>query len=163
VQEARRRADQNAAGPVAEVCRHLDGIPLALELASARVKTLTIGEIAARLDDRFQLLTGGPRTAEARQPTLRATVQWSHQREPGPLLPRRRPPNNDRGPQIPLTAGRRHPRHAPRPQLYIKFLHFPTEGHGITRPAIVQLWFQTVFAFLDTALHGKRWVKPRQL
>ena len=73
------RLDGATAGPVAEVCRHLDGIPLALELAAARVKTLTIGEIAARLDDRFQLLTAGPRTAEARQRTLRATVQWSHQ------------------------------------------------------------------------------------
>lgn len=44
-----------------------------------------------------------------------------------------------------------------------KFLHFPTEGHGITRPANIQLWYQTVFTFLDATLHGKRWVKPRQL
>jgi pimeloyl-ACP methyl ester carboxylesterase len=85
------RLDAVTAGPVAEVCRHLDGIPLALELAAARVKTLTIGEIAARLDDRFQLLTAGPRTAEARQRTLRAMVQWSHQllTEPQQVLFRR--------------------------------------------------------------------------
>jgi DNA-binding SARP family transcriptional activator len=85
------RLDAATAGPVAEVCRHLDGIPLAIELAAARVKTLAIGEIAARLDDRFQLLTAGPRTAEARQRTLRATVQWSHQllTEPERVLFRR--------------------------------------------------------------------------
>ncbi|HEU4347295.1 MAG TPA: BTAD domain-containing putative transcriptional regulator, partial [Actinoplanes sp.] len=73
------RLDAATAAPMAEVCRQLDGIPLAIELAAARVKTFTIGDIAARLDDRFQLLTAGPRTAEARQRTLRATVQWSHQ------------------------------------------------------------------------------------
>ncbi len=73
------------------MCRRLDGIPLALELAAARVKTLAIGELAARLDDRFRLLTAGPRTAEARQRTLRATVQWSHQllTEPEQVLFRR--------------------------------------------------------------------------
>jgi predicted ATPase/DNA-binding SARP family transcriptional activator len=72
------RLDPVTTVAVAEVCRRLDGIPLAIELAAARVKTLTIGEIAARLEDRFGLLTAGPRTAEARQRTLRATVQWSH-------------------------------------------------------------------------------------
>ncbi len=73
------RLDEATAAPAAEVCRRLDGIPLAIELAAARVKTLSVGEIAARLDDRFRLLTAGPRTAEARQQTLRATVDWSHQ------------------------------------------------------------------------------------
>jgi predicted ATPase/DNA-binding SARP family transcriptional activator len=78
------RLDPDTAVPVAEVCRRLDGIPLALELAAARVKTLAIGEIAVRLDDRFGLLTAGPRTAEARQQTLRSTVEWSHQLLTGP-------------------------------------------------------------------------------
>ncbi|MFL6114900.1 MAG: BTAD domain-containing putative transcriptional regulator, partial [Catenulispora sp.] len=73
------RLDPATASTVAEVCRRLDGIPLALELAAARVKTLSVGEIAGRLDDRFRLLTTGPRTAEARQQTLRSTVEWSHQ------------------------------------------------------------------------------------
>ncbi len=63
---------------VAEVCRRLDGIPLALELAAARVKVLSVEQIAARLDDRFKLLTGGSRTAMPRHQTLRATLQWSH-------------------------------------------------------------------------------------
>jgi predicted ATPase/DNA-binding SARP family transcriptional activator len=70
--------DATTAQPVAEVCRRLDGIPLAIELAAARVKSLAVAEIAARLDDRFQLLTAGPRTAEARQQTLAATVDWSY-------------------------------------------------------------------------------------
>jgi predicted ATPase/DNA-binding SARP family transcriptional activator len=85
------RLDASTAAPVAEVCRRLDGIPLALELAAARMKTFTIGDIAARLDDRFQLLTAGPRTAEARQRTLRAAVAWSHQllTEPEQVLFRR--------------------------------------------------------------------------
>ncbi|WP_203932878.1 BTAD domain-containing putative transcriptional regulator [Virgisporangium ochraceum] len=76
---------------VARVCRQLDGIPLAIELAAARVRTLPVDEIAARLDDRFRLLTGGPRTAEARQRTLRATVDWSHRllAEPDRVLFRR--------------------------------------------------------------------------
>lgn len=64
---------------LAEVCRRLDGIPLAIELAAARVKGLTVGQIAARLDDRFRLLTGGNRTSLPRQQTLRATMDWSYQ------------------------------------------------------------------------------------
>src|SRR5258705_2526326 len=63
---------------VAEICRRLDGIPLAVELAAARVKMLTVEEIRARLDDRFRLLTGGRKTALARQQTLLATIQWSY-------------------------------------------------------------------------------------
>ncbi|HUS17830.1 MAG TPA: tetratricopeptide repeat protein, partial [Chloroflexia bacterium] len=62
---------------VATICRRLDGIPLALELAAARVKVLTVEGIAARLDDRFHLLTTGTRTALPRQQTLRALIDWS--------------------------------------------------------------------------------------
>jgi predicted ATPase/class 3 adenylate cyclase/Tfp pilus assembly protein PilF len=63
---------------VAKVCTRLDGIPLALELAAARVGTLPLGTIADRLDDRFGLLTSGDRTAMPRQQTLRALIDWSH-------------------------------------------------------------------------------------
>ena len=62
---------------VAELCIHLDGIPLALELAAARVRSLSIEQINARLNDRFKLLAGGTRTALPRQQTLRATLDWS--------------------------------------------------------------------------------------
>jgi len=64
--------------PLIHVCGQLDGLPLALELAAARMSTLSLPELADRLADRFGLLTTGPRTAEARQRTLRATVEWSH-------------------------------------------------------------------------------------
>jgi len=63
---------------VAQICFRLDGIPLALELAAARVKMLSPEQIAARLDDRFRLLTGGSRTALPRQQTLRAMIDWSY-------------------------------------------------------------------------------------
>ncbi len=63
---------------VAEICRRLDGIPLAIELAAARVVALGPTEIATRLDERFRLLTGGRRTAVERHQTLRATVDWSY-------------------------------------------------------------------------------------
>ena len=63
---------------VAQVCAQLDGIPLALELAAARVKVLTPQQIAERLDDRFRLLSGGSRTALPRQQTLRALIDWSY-------------------------------------------------------------------------------------
>ena len=66
------------AAAVAEVCARLDGIPLALELAAARLGSLGMAELAARLDQRFRLLTGGSRTALPRQQTLRATVAWSY-------------------------------------------------------------------------------------
>jgi predicted ATPase/DNA-binding CsgD family transcriptional regulator len=66
-------------GPwVAEICRRLDGMPLAIELAVARVRTLSVQEIAQRLDDRFHLLTGGSRTAPLRHQTLAATLDWSY-------------------------------------------------------------------------------------
>ena len=62
---------------VAQLCIHLDGIPLALELAAARIRSLSIEQINARLDHRFRLLTSGTRTALPRQQTLRATLDWS--------------------------------------------------------------------------------------
>ena len=62
---------------VAEICQRLDGIPLAIELAAARVPVLSVGEILQRLGDRFRLLTGGRRTAMPRQQTLQALVDWS--------------------------------------------------------------------------------------
>jgi non-specific serine/threonine protein kinase len=69
---------QNAAA-VVQICRRLDGIPLAIELAAARVRHLTVEEIATRLNDRFRLLTGGSRTALRRQQTLRALIDWSYE------------------------------------------------------------------------------------
>jgi len=66
------------ASAVAQICYRLDGIPLAIELAAARVKSLGIEHIAARLDDRFRLLSGGNRTAMPRQQTLRALMDWSY-------------------------------------------------------------------------------------
>jgi predicted ATPase len=63
---------------VTEVCRRLDGIPLAIELAAARVVAMSPAEIAGHLDERFRLLTGGRRTAVERHQTLRATVDWSY-------------------------------------------------------------------------------------
>jgi tetratricopeptide (TPR) repeat protein len=64
---------------VVAVCQRLDGIPLAIELAAARVKALPVEQIAARLDDRFRLLTGGSRTALPRQQTLKALIDWSYE------------------------------------------------------------------------------------
>jgi predicted ATPase/class 3 adenylate cyclase/DNA-binding CsgD family transcriptional regulator len=69
--------DDNAA-TVREICHRLDGMPLALELAAARVRALSPAEILDGLHDRFRLLTGGSRTAVRRQQTLRASVDWSH-------------------------------------------------------------------------------------
>jgi predicted ATPase/class 3 adenylate cyclase/DNA-binding CsgD family transcriptional regulator len=63
---------------VTEICRRLDGMPLAIELAAARVRALTLQEIVDSLHDRFRLLTGGSRTTVRRQQTLRASVDWSH-------------------------------------------------------------------------------------
>jgi predicted ATPase/DNA-binding NarL/FixJ family response regulator len=65
-------------GWVAEICRRLDGMPLAIELAAARMRTLSVKQIAERLDDRFNLLTAGSRTAPHRQQTLAATLDWSY-------------------------------------------------------------------------------------
>ena len=69
--------DDNAE-TVTEICRRLDGMPLAIELAAARVRALSLDEIVGSLHDRFRLLTGGARTAVRRQQTLRASVDWSH-------------------------------------------------------------------------------------
>ena len=69
--------DDNAA-VVSEICARLDGLPLAIELAAARVRALSLAEILDSLHDRFRLLTGGARTAVRRQQTLRASVDWSH-------------------------------------------------------------------------------------
>ena len=63
---------------VTQICHRLDGIPLAIELAAARVKVLSVEQITKRLDDRFRLLTGGSRTALPRQQTLRAMIDWSY-------------------------------------------------------------------------------------
>jgi predicted ATPase len=73
------RLSEHNALDVGHVCQRLDGIPLALELAAARVKVLTVGQIAERLDHALGLLTTGGRLAPARQQTLRATLAWSYQ------------------------------------------------------------------------------------
>ncbi len=70
--------DASNAERVAEICRRLDAIPLAIELAAARVTSMSPGEIAGLLDERFRLLTGGRRRGVERQQTLRATVEWSY-------------------------------------------------------------------------------------
>ncbi|MGH1563522.1 ATP-binding protein [Mumia sp. DW29H23] len=71
------RLDETTLPSVLEICRRLDGQPLALELAAARLRSLTAPQVAARLGDRFRLLTGGSRTALPRHRTLRAVVEWS--------------------------------------------------------------------------------------
>ena len=81
------RAERGAQGPrgrrphagrtMARVCRALDGMPLAIELAAARLRTMSLDQLAHRLDDRFRLLTGGSRTALPQHRTLRAVVDWS--------------------------------------------------------------------------------------
>ena len=70
-------ADIDALPTMARVCRALDGMPLAIELAAARLRTMSLDQLANRLDDRFRLLTGGSRTALPRHKTLRAVVDWS--------------------------------------------------------------------------------------
>ena len=71
------QATSDNSASIADICHHLDGVPLAIELAAARVKILTPEQIADLLQDRFRLLTGGPRTALERHQTLRATMDWS--------------------------------------------------------------------------------------
>jgi predicted ATPase len=80
--------DAQTAPLVAEICRRLDGLPLAIELAAARVRSLPLPEIGRRLDDRFRLLTSGARTSVARHHTLYAAIDWSYQllSEPERLL-----------------------------------------------------------------------------
>ena len=70
--------DKENAPFIAQICHRLDGIPLAIELAAARMKVLSVDQISKRLDDRFRLLTGGARTALPRQQTLRALIDWSY-------------------------------------------------------------------------------------
>ena len=72
------RVNNENASALAEICSRLDGIPLAIELAAARTKVLTLAQIYTRLDNRFSLLTGGKRTALPRQQTLRALIDWSY-------------------------------------------------------------------------------------
>jgi predicted ATPase/DNA-binding SARP family transcriptional activator len=67
------------AATVAQICRQLDGVPLAIELAAARARAMPVETIATRLEDRFQLLTGGSRTALPRQQTLRGAIDWSYE------------------------------------------------------------------------------------
>src|SRR5262249_16597017 len=71
--------DPQSAAAMTSICRRLDGIPLAIELAAARASTLGVQELASRLDDRFSLLTKGLRTALRRHQTLRATLDWSYE------------------------------------------------------------------------------------
>lgn len=82
--------DESTAPVVASVCRRLDGIPLALELAAARLSSMSLTHLSERLDQRFRLLTGGSRNAMPRQQTLQATVEWSfgllHQAERETLM-----------------------------------------------------------------------------
>src|SRR5262249_41932230 len=75
--------DRQTAAGIAAICRRLDGIPLAIQLAAARASTLGVEGLASRLDDRFSLLTEGRRTALRRHQTLRATLDWSYE-----LLPK---------------------------------------------------------------------------
>ncbi len=76
--------DEETAEVAGRVCRRLDGIPLAIELAAARLRVMSAGELEARLDERFALLTGGSRAGLARQQTLRAMVDWSWELLTGP-------------------------------------------------------------------------------
>ncbi|MER6027340.1 BTAD domain-containing putative transcriptional regulator [Streptomyces sp. NPDC001851] len=83
--------DHTTVGAVVEICRRLDGLPLALELAAAKLRSMGVDRIARRLDDRFRLLTSGSRTALPRQRTLLAVVEWSWDLlgEPERILARR--------------------------------------------------------------------------
>lgn len=76
--DAKFRLSDESAPIVAEICRRLDGIALAIELAAARVKVLTPRQLAQKLDERFRVLTGGSRTALPRHQTMRALIDWSH-------------------------------------------------------------------------------------
>jgi predicted ATPase/DNA-binding SARP family transcriptional activator len=72
-------AELDPTGPVVEICRRLDGLPLAIELAAARARHVGVDELARRLDQRFEILTDGPRMAQPRQRTLRAVIDWSYE------------------------------------------------------------------------------------
>src|SRR6266567_4629886 len=77
--EPRYVAEGPVAAATAAICRRLDGIPLAIELAATRIAAFGVAGVAARLDDRFRLLTAGSRTALPRHQTMRATLDWSHE------------------------------------------------------------------------------------
>ncbi|MBV8490626.1 MAG: tetratricopeptide repeat protein, partial [Candidatus Eremiobacteraeota bacterium] len=83
--------DSENAVAIAQICKRLDGIPLAIELAASRMGTITVGQLRERLDDRFSVLAGGNRTALPRQQTLRGMIEWSYQllNEPERVLLRR--------------------------------------------------------------------------
>ncbi|MEV6098621.1 BTAD domain-containing putative transcriptional regulator [Nocardia sp. NPDC051981] len=83
--------DDATVAPVVEICRRLDGLPLALELAAAKLRAMSVDQVARRLGDRFRLLTSGSRTAQPRQRTLLALVEWSWDLldEPEKILARR--------------------------------------------------------------------------
>jgi predicted ATPase/DNA-binding SARP family transcriptional activator len=85
------RLDDGNTETVTEICARLDGLPLALELAAARLRSMTLDQIAERLDDRFRLLTAGSRTSMPRHRTLRAVVEWSWEllEKPERILARR--------------------------------------------------------------------------
>src|SRR5262249_34507404 len=70
--------DPTTAGPLARICQRLDGIPLALELAAARLRVLSLEQIAEGMDSQLRMLGGGSRLASPRQQTLRSTFDWSH-------------------------------------------------------------------------------------
>jgi predicted ATPase len=76
--QPRFRLTESNAAAVTDICHHVDGIPLALELAAARLRAMSVEDVATRLQDRFRLLSGGDRTALPRQQTLRALIDWSH-------------------------------------------------------------------------------------
>lgn len=78
ISDAKFRLSDENAQVVTEICRRLDGIALAIELAAARVKLLTLTQLARKLDERFAVLTGGSRTALPRQQTMRALIDWSY-------------------------------------------------------------------------------------
>jgi predicted ATPase len=80
--------DEHNAGAVGELCRRLDGIPLAIELAAARVRSLAPADLVSRLDQRFKLLTRGSRAALERHQTLRHTIDWSYDLLTDPSAPR---------------------------------------------------------------------------
>ncbi|HWE60458.1 MAG TPA: hypothetical protein VHB98_01980 [Chloroflexota bacterium] len=84
---------EQSAAPVAHICRKLDGMPLAIELAAARINILSAQEIAARLDDSLALLVHPGQPAQSHHRTLRATIAWSHDllSEPERMLFRRLP------------------------------------------------------------------------
>jgi len=73
------RLRPDSAAAVAEICRRLDGLPLAIELAAVRVRGLSVAQIASRLEDRFRLLSSGPRVSPPRHQTLRGAVEWSYE------------------------------------------------------------------------------------